>query len=310
MTIALLDLGSNTFNLLIAAPDDEALFKKIYSAKLPARLGEGGYEENIITSDAFHRGMAALENHLQKIQQFRCDKIFAFGTAALRSASNGKEFTDTVAEKLGINVQIIDGDTEAELIYHGVQLAINLGTEPVVIMDIGGGSTEFIVASQQEIFWKKSYALGAAKLHQWLKPNDPITPEEQLKLADFLGDELAELKQVCAEHNVKTLVGSSGSFDSLADMISHELHGKKPSDNLTDRAIDLKDFELIKERILRAHRESRLKMRGLPKFRVDLIIPAVITVDVVLKTCGLQAIRVSEYALKEGILHQVLKGKL
>ncbi len=309
MSIALLDLGSNTFNLLIAAPDGQGHFKKLYGAKLPARLGENSYESNKITPAAFQRGMEALKMHLKKIEEFGCERVFAFGTAALRSASNGQQFAETVLHELNLRVTIIDGDTEAQLIFHGVQMAMDL-KEPSLIMDIGGGSTEFIAVADNAVLWKKSFPLGAAKLHQWLKPTDPITENEQQKLWRFLRNELSELPNICRAHQVQTLIGSSGSFDSLADLVEWELHQRSANNISVAREIDTADFEQIKNRILLADREARLKLRGLPAFRVDLIVLAVIAIDVVLKNCQLSKIKTTDYALKEGVLNQVLNGKL
>lgn len=96
MRVALLDLGTNTFNMLIAEIDDQKNYQKIYASKVAVRLGDGGINENFITEEAFERGLVALRNQITRLKDHACERVLAFGTSALRSATNGQEFVDTV----------------------------------------------------------------------------------------------------------------------------------------------------------------------------------------------------------------------
>ncbi len=311
MRVALLDLGTNTFNMLIADVDrNKGYYKRVFNSKVPVRLGEGGINDNIITEEAFERGLLALKNQIMRLKSEGCEQAYAFGTSALRTASNGKEFVDKVAELFDLHIEVIDGDREAQMIYKGVKLSLDLGQEKCLIMDIGGGSNEFIIANQDEIFWKKSYRLGVSRLLQWLKPSDPITKDEIQKLTDRLADEMADLFKACKEHGVKTLVGSSGSFDSLADMICINLHKHEPDDDRKFYDFELSDYHHVKDMILQSSKEKRLEMRGLHRIRVDLIVMAVVMIDLVLERCDVSRMRQSAYSLKEGILFDLLEGNL
>lgn len=310
MRVALLDLGTNTFNMLIAEIDRNKNYRRIYQSKVPVRLGEGGLNDNMITDAAFERGLLALKNQIIALKNHACEQAFAFGTSALRSASNGQEFVDKVAELYDLHIQVIDGDREAQMIYQGVKLSLDLGTEKSLIMDIGGGSTEYVIANQEQIFWKKSYKLGAARLLQWLKPSDPISKEETEKLCKHLDEQMGDLYDACREHNVKTMVGSSGSFDSLSDMISIHYYNQQLPEDRKFYDFSITDFHRVKDKILRSTKEERLEMRGLHRIRVDMIVMAVIMINLVLERSGIENIRQSAYSLKEGILFDILEGNL
>ena len=130
MSIAILDFGTNTFNLLIADRRGTG-FEIIYSGKQGVKLGRGGIQEGIITSEAMGRGFMAIEKHMEIIRKHKAEEIHTYATAAIRSAKNGNEFVRRVYEKFGLAVQVIDGNREAELIYKGVSMAVPLSSEKV-----------------------------------------------------------------------------------------------------------------------------------------------------------------------------------
>lgn len=310
MRVALLDLGTNTFNMLIAEIDDQKNYQKLYASKVAVRLGEGGINENYITEEAFERGLVALRNQITALKNHACEQVLAFGTSALRSATNGQEFVDTVEQMYDLHIQIIDGDREAEMIYEGVKLSLNLGDEKSLIMDIGGGSNEFIICNEHEIFWKKSYPLGVSRLLQLLKPSDPIQPDEIKKLKEHLSEHMGDLFAACKEHGVTSLIGSSGSFDSLSEMISIHYYDRELPEDRKFYDFKIEDFQKVKDLILRSNKEKRLEMRGLHRIRVDMIVMAVVMIDLVIEECGIEKMRQSAFSLKEGILFNVLEGNL
>jgi len=308
--VAILDLGTNTFNMLIADISSDHKYTRVYNSKVPVKLGEGGINDNYITEAAFERGLLALKNQIIALKNHGCERAIAFGTSALRDATNGQDFVDTVKQTYDLNVQIIDGDREAQMICKGVQMSLDLGKDKSLIMDIGGGSTEFIIANRDQIFWKRSYKLGVSRLIQWLKPSDPITEDEIEKLKSHLNAQLGELFTQCRQHGIKQLVGSSGSFDSLADMISIKHTGNPLSDELTSFDINIADFDEIRQKILASTKEQRLEMRGLHRIRVDFIVMAVVLINLVVDGANIRSMKQSAYALKEGILFDVLEGNL
>ncbi|RZL51322.1 MAG: exopolyphosphatase, partial [Pedobacter sp.] len=162
MRIALIDLGTNTFHLLIAEIKQKK-FDILYKTNVPVKLGEGRINDNIIIPNAFERGINCLETFAKTIKNYHVDKVKATATSAVRSAENGQDFVKVVKEKTAIEIEIISGDEEAELIYQGVKLSGGI-QDLSLIMDIGGGSVEFILCDTQNLIWKKSYNIGAARL--------------------------------------------------------------------------------------------------------------------------------------------------
>ena len=160
MRIAVIDLGTNTFNLLIVEVNSDKTYSHVFQTKISVKLAEGGMNEGVIAEIPFQRGMAAFKTHFETTKKYKVDKVFAFATSAIRSTKNGQLFVEQAKEETGIDIQIISGDREAELIYYGVHSAVEMDDDASLIIDIGGGSTEFIIANKNRIFWKQSFLLG------------------------------------------------------------------------------------------------------------------------------------------------------
>jgi len=159
MILAVIDCGTNTFNLLIVEVKNTA-YTKIFNTRHSVKLGEGTINKGFIDAVPFNRGIAALVDFKIHITKYNVEKTLAYATSAIRDAKNGLDFITKTKLDLDIDINIIDGNREAELIYLGNKVAANLKNEPALIMDIGGGSTEFIIANGQQIFWKQSFLCG------------------------------------------------------------------------------------------------------------------------------------------------------
>jgi len=171
MRIAIIDMGTNTFNLLIAEANGESHFKTIHNSKCGVKLGEEGIDKKFIAPAAWERGLKAIETHVQTAKDFKADKIFAFATSATRDAKNGAEFVDEIFQKYQVKVNVIEGEREALLIYLGVRQAVDLGDEVNLVLDIGGGSNELILCNAKEVFWKHSFNLGIQRLLTIFNPS-------------------------------------------------------------------------------------------------------------------------------------------
>jgi exopolyphosphatase/guanosine-5'-triphosphate,3'-diphosphate pyrophosphatase len=305
--IAIIDIGTNTFKLMIVKIGDDGTFKVVFKEKIPVKLGEGGINNQQIAHSPFLRGIKAMITHKESIDKHGVEHVMAFATSAIRSAKNGQEFAQKVKSVTGIEIEIISGDREAELIYYGVRRALNLGKEKCLIMDIGGGSTEFIIADQETIYWKHSFDLGAARLLEVINPSEPIEKSEIKYLKTYLKEELGLLWDACKKYELKTLVGSSGSFDSMAEMIYHRFHTDENPLIKTEYHFDLKHFEAMYKVIVSSPVEKRYKIKGLAAMRVEMIVVAVILIRFVFKELELEQMRLSTYSLKEGILYQHLQ---
>jgi exopolyphosphatase/guanosine-5'-triphosphate,3'-diphosphate pyrophosphatase len=168
-------------------------------------------------------------------------------------------------------------------------------------MDIGGGSTEFIIATADTILWKHSFLLGAARLIELLSPSDPMTEAEMKTLNSFFEEQLIPLKEACQKYKPVELIGSSGAFDSIVDMMAGEYRTETLSDK-TEYNIDLEKYFPLSEKIITSTYDQRLKTKGLIEMRVDMIVISCLFVNYILKTFNLKQLRVSTYSLKEGVI--------
>lgn len=304
--IAVLDLGTNTFNLLVAAHAPQGGLNVLRSAELPVFLGRG-IEDGTLAEDAMERGLDALRAHLATARELGVGHVHAVGTSALRNARNRGEFLRRAQAEVSLTVEVVDGDTEAELILDGVRLAVPFTDRPMLVMDIGGGSIEFILATRHALMWKRSFELGVTRLRSRVPFSEPPTLEEELRLAAHLDDRLEPLWAVIERHEPHVLVGSAGSFDSLATMIAQARGGTLPPGALTLGFDDLA-FAQLKDGLMRMDRDARSRVPGLPAHRVDHIAYGLVAIDRVLAAGGIRALAWSRFALKEGAAWRVLNG--
>ena len=170
---AIIDLGTNTFNLLIADVGNGG-FQLVHSEKEGVALGMGGINDNFITPDAVNRAIASLIHSLNVCKQYRVEKLIAIGTSAIRDASNAQAFIDEVQKQTGLQIQVVSGIQEAELIYQGVKWSYSFN-ESATIMDIGGGSTEFVFATKNGICDLVSLNIGVSRIYQYFNCSDPFS---------------------------------------------------------------------------------------------------------------------------------------
>jgi exopolyphosphatase / guanosine-5'-triphosphate,3'-diphosphate pyrophosphatase len=305
MHVAVLDLGTNTFNLIIARTNTSD-FTIVYSHKIPVKLGEKSNNQNEIHAEAYRRGIEAVLEHHRAIKEYHADKIYAFGTAAIRTSVNGKNFTEEIYSKTRITIDIIEGDKEAELIYLGVKQTISLAGK-YLILDIGGGSNEFIIADNERIYWKKSFKLGIALLLEMFSPSDPLSENDIHSIISYFEDHLQPLVRKVNEHQVKTLIGASGSFETFVAMIEARKNFiSEVSMEAKSTPIKRNDFDMLYNKLIKSSHEERLRMEGLEPMRAEMIVLAAVFVKFILKKLNIKHLYQSNFALKEGVLYQLL----
>lgn len=304
---AIIDLGTNIFNLLIAAKDETGKPVFLNYLRIPVNLGEGGINQGLITPAAFARGVDAMCKHMETIEKSDCKKIHAFATSAVRDAENNKEFVDAVYEKTGIRIDIIDGMKEAELIYAGAKNAFPL-KEKTLIMDIGGGSTEMIIADDHEIYFKRSFRIGVSRLREKFNFDSPSTPVQVMEMEKFLDDTFGDFFKVLKTHEVKTLLGSSGSFESFTDILWHRMH-QKPFDFETNTSAELPLEPLMEllDELIHSDHQFRLSLKGLSEFRRDFITYSSVITRSVINNGNISSANLSTYALKEGAFFSLME---
>ncbi|WP_114937190.1 exopolyphosphatase [Mucilaginibacter endophyticus] len=303
--VAVMDLGTNTFHLLIAEGDINN-YREIVHITEAVKIGEGGINKGHIVPEAFQRGVNTMQRFHELIEANHVAGVRAIATSALRSASNGKDFIKEVESKTGIAIEIIDGEQEAGFIYNGVKLSGCLSSKNSLIMDIGGGSVEFILGNTDKILWKQSFEVGAARLMDQFHHTDPIPPASIEALNLYLQDKLSDLFIATSGIEIGTLVGSSGSFETFAGLI--ETENAKLFDLKSIKHYDFEKDELLtitNKLILSSHKE-RAGNPGIIPVRVDMIVAASLVTRFVMHALDIHRVSLCTNSLKEGVLAEML----
>lgn len=300
MRKAVIDLGTNTFHLFIVEIDNEGV-KTLYKEKIAVKIGQNGISKGKIAKDAVKRAIHTLNIFKTIIDQFEVTDVKGVATSAIRNAKNGEDVIDRIAEETGIHINIISGDLEAELIFEGVKAATKLSPENQLIMDIGGGSVEFIIGNNTQIHWKQSFEIGAQRLLDRFHTNDPMPTESVNRMFAWLSEELDELKKALIAHKPTGIIGCSGAFDTLSEIYLKRV-GKKRSPESAIFKLPIKDYHDIHRELLIKDRSERLKIQGMVSMRVDMIVVASCLISFVLEQVDINHISACTYALKEGLL--------
>lgn len=300
MKIAILDLGTNVYNLLLAHVN-ETEYSIIKIMKVAAKLGEGGLADGILSPAAFSNSEYALKKILIAIEaEGDVEKIYAFATSAVRDAKNGAEFVKNIKSKFDIDVEVISGEREADLIFKGVSESMFLYDETVLVLDIGGGSNEFIIARKNDILWKKSFPIGVARMKEMFSPSDPIKISEVEKATEFFDTELSELWAMCEKFRPEILIGASGSFDTLREMMYfRDLESAVPC-----KELDLDKYRELHKLLLISNKAERLRIEGMSPLRADFMVLASVFIIKVIERSGIRQMFQSAYSLKEGVLFE------
>ncbi len=304
--VAIIDMGTNTFHLLIA--ELSAAGKIVHRDRAAVKVGKGGINQKTITPEGFQRALDALKKFRMTMDEFHVQRAVAIGTSAIRNAANGRELVEAIKQQTGIDARIIDGNEEADLIFQGVRAAMDLGTEPALVVDIGGGSVEFIIGHRDGILWKRSFEIGGQRLLEQFQKNDPITPAEVESLETFLDLQLEPLKDPLRTYNPVTLVGVSGTFDTLSEMFCLRNNLPYYAED-SETPFDIGAFPELYHDILRHDRAGRMSLPGMIEMRVDMIVVACVLANFILRLHPFKGLKVSTYSLKEGVLRELLDGE-
>jgi exopolyphosphatase/guanosine-5'-triphosphate,3'-diphosphate pyrophosphatase len=291
---AVIDLGTNTFTMLIAEVIGNQKFNIVFHERYYIKLAEDGIAK--IGEAAYQRALDALLSFKKSIDAFDVTEVRALGTAALRTASNGSHLVDDIFENIKIQVEIIDGDAEANYIYEGVKYVYPFDNQYDLIMDIGGGSVEFIIANQSEKVWAQSFPVGVAVLKKRFHQHEPISEAEVNALENYLTQTLQPLFEAIKENPIRNLVGASGTFDVLERLFLHQRFNSNAS---IVRSSDALEFC---ESVIQLNSKERYAHNNIPEERVEMIVVALVLIRFIVQKIDNQWIGISYYAMKEGLM--------
>ena len=295
---AVIDLGTNTFHLLIGDDNGNVIYKK----RIHVLLGKDRKESGLISQDAIFRAVQAISEFKETISEYKAEPVIAVATEGFRSGTNSAELVDAIEENTGIKVEVISGKMEAELIYLGVRQTIKFTDQNILIMDVGGGSVEFIIADHKGIIEKHSFKTGASYLLQKIAPSDPIKTSEISAAIDYLEKKFEPLFKSINKHLPLMLVGSSGSFETFAEILAEKNNETAFLERTHSYEIPLRQFRSILEVILQSDRRQRMQIPGMLHMRVDMIVLASIMIDLIVRKGKFKTMMMSKFALKEGLL--------
>jgi exopolyphosphatase/guanosine-5'-triphosphate,3'-diphosphate pyrophosphatase len=301
MRIAAVDVGSNSIHMVVAQVEADGRFRVLDRAKEMVRLGRHTLNDGRLSSQAINAGVRTLSAFRTLAERQGVTRITAVATSAVREAVNGGDFIQKVEDDVGLRVKVIPGREEARLIYLGVRHAIDLSGKPTLIVDIGGGSVEFILIEHGEPVSLESHKIGVARLSERLFSADPPEAEEIDALEAYLGDQLDPMLGEFRRHGVRRVVGTSGTMLNLIAIAGH-MRGEPPELHLNNFAVTPAEIAKVRRTLMRASREERLRIKGLDAKRADLIVAGAVLTDYVLTRVGAKQLVACTWALREGVL--------
>lgn len=297
--LAGLDLGTNTFLLLIAEVSANAL-TPLFEKETVVRLGKGVDAEGNINAEAVHRGLACLQEYASCAREHGCEKILAVGTSALRDAKNREAFLRLIKQETGIAIDVISGEREAQLTYRGALSNKHDLPEPLAIIDIGGGSTEVVLGTREQIISARSADIGSVRLTERLLKHDPVHAEEVQALREHAEQVMRATWPVAELTDVASLVGTAGTITTLAAM-AQNLTQYEP-ERIDNFVLSLNKLNEIVATLVRLPIAERKKLAGLNPARADVILAGALLLETFMRIYGFENLVVSNRGLRHGVV--------
>jgi len=304
---AVIDVGTNSIKLLVADVTGHQV-QPLYETSLQTRLGRGFYESHVLQPKAIEQTARAVADFAAKAREWKAASVRIFATSAARDAVNPADLTAAIQHASGLAVEIISGEQEADWVFKGVTTAPELAQQPLLILDVGGGSTEFILGHGEHKHFRRSFHLGTVRLLEKLPHGDPPTNKElagcRQWVRSFLEQEVCsdleralrrETKLTSEPRNVR-LVGTGGTATILA-RIEAKLSNY---DRERIEAVRLSQEQVTGhlERLWSLPLAERKQIVGLPKERADVILTGVAIYEAVMEQFGFAELRVSTRGLR------------
>lgn len=301
LRLAAIDVGSNSLHMIVAQIGVDGSVSTVWRAKEMVGLGRMSFPSHRLSREAMDQAILALRRFQQEAYNRHCEKIIAVATSAVREASNGGDFILRARRELGINIRVVSARDEARLIYMGVRHAADLKGGPHFILDIGGGSTEFIVADESRALLLESRKLGAARMTAQFVHSDPVDAAELQQLQEHYHSELAPVIEQITAHKPTTALGTSGTLENLAAMC-----GNPSSPTGMAGVIEVEKLSRLVGKLIESRAKDREKLQGLDEQRREQIIAGAMLANEVMRRLGLKKITLCKSALREGILVEYL----
>jgi exopolyphosphatase/guanosine-5'-triphosphate,3'-diphosphate pyrophosphatase len=299
--LAAIDVGTNSFHLVVARIVGQERFEVIAREKEMVRLGSGSGDMKQLGADAIERGVAAL-GRMRQIAAIADAPLRAVATSAVREAENHDEFISRARREAGVEVEVISGIEEARLIHLGVLQALPVFDKRLVLCDIGGGSTELLVGQGGDVLASRSFKLGAVRLTNRFFPGDRLHPSAVSSCRTFVRATIAAFHHETHDLGHDVAIGSSGTIESVA-RIAHALGGGGELRTYNGAVVTREQLDEVITHLVRAPSvATRARTPGLDQARADIILAGALILEGVVDTFAIDSVTISDYALREGVL--------
>jgi exopolyphosphatase/guanosine-5'-triphosphate,3'-diphosphate pyrophosphatase len=300
MRLAGVDIGTLTCRLLIAQAAPDGRLSELRAERKIVRLGEGFERDHRLQPVAIARVVEVLRGWREVIDSCRVEAEVVVATSAVREAANRDGFVATVKREAGFEVEVISGEEEARRTLLGIRFGLPAGVSRVLGLDIGGGSTEFILDRAEGPPIVRSVMLGVVRLTEGMLTHDPPTPQQIRSARNLVTQALQETRSSLGAISGTTLVGTAGTVTTLAAM-ALRLPTYEPA-RIHNYRLALATVVELEKRMLGCAKEQRRGWPGLEAGREDVIVAGTIILRGVMEGLGFSECLVSDYGLREGIL--------
>ncbi len=303
--IAAIDIGTNSFHLLVAAVDPKLrTFRIIQAEKATTRLGERDPETGELTAAAMQRGLDTLRQFRDLAASHRVEQIVTAATSAVREAPNGRDFLQSILDDLGMEVDLVSGPEEARLIYLGVLSGMPFGDRPHLLLDIGGGSTELILADGRDARALTSTRVGAVRLQRDFVRDDPMPPQRRSFLQAFIQGSLEpavdKVRRRIKPGETPVLVATSGTAMAIGSLAASE--EERPPRKLHGYCVTRQSLNKVVDQLITMTPAQRRELAPINDRRAEIIVPGALILQTTMKMLGVKEFVLSERALREGLI--------
>lgn len=302
MRVGAIDIGTNSMRLLIADYEDGNLLNREKFVNT-TRIGEGVDQKGYISQEAIQRNIDGLIDFNRMCKDRKCEKVYCIGTSALRDSKNGDDFIQLAKNEADIDVEIISGKEESTLGFIGVIEGLTdrlKEEESILVLDIGGGSTEFILGNLKGIKFNKSENVGAVRMTEKFLKADPISEEEFKSMIRFIEEQTDDTIEFLKNKKIDKVVGIGGTITSIS-AINQELETYS-MEKIHNSSVDIEEVEKILQNLKKMTLNDKKNLKGLQPKRADIITSGVKILQIIMKKIEIKNIIVSEYDNLEGLI--------
>ncbi|SDJ83908.1 Ppx/GppA phosphatase family protein [Natronincola ferrireducens] len=298
---AAIDIGTNSMRLLLMTVETDRILHRTKEINT-TRIGQSVDERGAITREGMERNLGAFEDFVEKAREYGAEEIYAIATSAVRDAKNGEVFVGEALQRTGIKIAILSGEEEAGLGYKGVLMGLKNPELELLVIDIGGGSTEFILGKSATLQETISENVGAVRMTERLITTDPITQQEKEGLEKVIKKELHSTLQKLQKKQIKGLIGIGGTITTLGAL--HQQLDPYDMDKIHNYTLTLQNIKDLLQKLETLTLEERKALKGIHPKRGDIIIAGTTILRIIMETLAIDTITISEYDNIEGLLYE------